>query len=170
MMSITRKLIRELHKGSIALSCPAETDTRGRAGDRSLVHRFGAAPFFVIGVGAIFFLIPVFINGFPLVFSDSVDYLVYTPHLYRSPFYAAFMSLFYRNLFIWTPISRVCRNLRPRFCGIRLACCLSNMPRSLLVRAGVLSVPLMLSATAILLNNIVIQHSFALFPAGHSPC
>src|SRR5215470_15127474 len=65
MTSITRKLIRELHKGSIALSCPAGTDTRGRAGDRSLVHRFGAAPFFVFGVGAIFFLIPVFINGFP---------------------------------------------------------------------------------------------------------
>jgi len=65
MTSIARKLIRELHKGSIALSCPAGTDTRGRAGDRSLVHRFGAAPFFVIGVGAIFFLIPVLINGFP---------------------------------------------------------------------------------------------------------
>jgi hypothetical protein len=41
-------------------------------------------------------------------------------------------------------------------------------PRSLLIRAGVLSVPLMLSATAILLNNIVIHHSFALFPAGQT--
>jgi hypothetical protein len=37
-----------------------------------------------------------------------------------------------------------------------------------LIRAAVLSVPLMLSATAIFLNNIVIHHSFALFPAGQS--
>jgi hypothetical protein len=37
-----------------------------------------------------------------------------------------------------------------------------------LIRAGALSVPLILSATAILLYNIVIHHSFALFPAGQS--
>ena len=77
--------LMKLHKRSIALSCPAGTDTCGRAGDRSVVHRFGAAPFFVIGVGAIFFLIPAFINGFPLVFSDSVDYLVYTPIFIATP-------------------------------------------------------------------------------------
>src|SRR5205823_5288311 len=41
-------------------------------------------------------------------------------------------------------------------------------PRSLLIRAAILSVPLMLSATAIFLNNIVIHHSFALFPAAQS--
>jgi hypothetical protein len=40
--------------------------------------------------------------------------------------------------------------------------------RSLLMCAGVLSVPLTLAATAIFLNNIVIHHSFALFPAGQS--
>jgi len=41
-------------------------------------------------------------------------------------------------------------------------------PRSLLIRAGILSVPLTLSATAVLLNNILIHHYFALFPAGQS--
>jgi hypothetical protein len=258
MTSTTRKLIRKLHKRSIALSCPAGTDTCGRAGDRSVVHRFGAAPFFVIGVGAIFFLIPAFINGFPLVFSDSVDYLVYTPHLYRSPFYGVFISLFHWNHFIWTPIfaqalivshmiwvlvrifageisfkyfSIVVAILAffsslPFFAGLIMPDILTSLmilviyllsfqlpalsrleiiyftllgciaitahishlpqalalvsvvlvlhvvfrtpPRSLLIRAGVLSVPLMLSAAAILLNNIVIHHSFALFPAGQS--
>ena len=103
MRSTAQKLISKLHKGSIASSCLAGTDACGRAGDRSVVHRFDAAPFFVIGVGAIFFLIPAFVNGFPLVFS-AVDYLVYTPHLYRSPFHGVFISLFHWNHFIWTPI------------------------------------------------------------------
>ena len=258
MRSTAQKLISKLHKGSIASSCLAGTDACGRAGDRSVVHRFDAAPFFVIGVGAIFFLIPAFINGFPLVFPDSVDYLVYTPHLYRSPFYGIFISLFHWNHFIWMPIfaqalivshviwvlvrivageisfkyfsivvvilaffsslpffaglimpdiftslmilviyllsfqlpalSRLeiiyftllsCIAITAHISHLPLVFALVSMvlilhvvfrtpPRSLLIRAGILSVALVLSATAVLLNNIVIHHYFALFPAGQS--
>jgi hypothetical protein len=254
MMSATQKL----DKRSNAVGCRARTDTCGRAGDPSVVHRFGTGHFFVIGVAAIFLLIPAFINGFPLVFSDSVDYLVYTPHIYRSPFYGVFISLFHWNHFIWVPmfaqaliVSHVIWVLVQIFAGevslkyfciviavlafvsslpffaglimpdiftslmilviyllsfqlsalsrsetiyfILLGCIaitahISHLPqafalvsvvlvlqvvfrtspRSLLIRAAVLSVPLMLSATAIFLNNIVIHHSFALFPAGQS--
>ena len=260
MRSTTQKFISKLHKGSIASSCPAGTDACGRAGDRSVVHRFDAAPFFVIGVGAIFFLIPAFINGFPLVFPDSVDYLVYTPHLYRSPFYGVFISLFHWNHFIWMPIfaqalivshviwvlvriftgeisfkyfsivvamlaffsslpffaslimpdiftslmilviyllsfqlsalSRLeiiyftllgCIAITAHISHLPLAFALVSVvlilhvvfrtpPRSLLIRAGILSVPLILSATAVLLNNIVIHHYFALFPRDRAFC
>jgi hypothetical protein len=230
-----------------------------RDGRRSLGRAsFWCSALLVIAMGAIFLLIPAFINGFPLVFPDSVDYLVYTPHLYRSPFYGIFLSLFHLNRFIWAPIfaqalivSHVIWVLVRIFAGqvnVKYFCivvailaffsslpffagfimpdvftslmilgiyllsfhlpalsrseiiyftllgCLAitahishllqavglvfvalvlnvvvrTPPRSLLIRAGALSVPLILSAMAILLNNIVIHHSFALFPAGQS--
>ena len=43
-------------------------------------------------------------NGFPFVFPDSVDYLVFTPHIYRSPFYGLFIFFFHLDRFIWAPI------------------------------------------------------------------
>ena len=58
----------------------------------------------MIAIGAIVLLIPAFINGFPLVYEDSVDYLIFTPRLYRSPFYGIFLFLFHWNRFIWVPI------------------------------------------------------------------
>jgi hypothetical protein len=230
-----------------------------RDGRRSLGRAsFWCSALLMIATGAIVLLIPAFINGFPLVYEDSVDYLVFTPHLHRSPFYGIFISLFHWNRFIWAPIfaqalivSHLIWVLVRIFAGevsfkyfciviailaffsslpffaafimpdvftslmilvIYLLCfhlavlsrleiiyfsllgCIAitahishlpqafalvsvvlvlyvvfrTPPRSLLIRAGVLSVPLMLSATAILLNNIVIHHSFALFPAGQT--
>ena len=41
--------------------------------------------------GALLLAGPALINGFPFVFADSGDYLVFTPLLYRSPFYAPFI-------------------------------------------------------------------------------
>ena len=229
------------------------------AGNGFVVRRFGAASsIFAIAGGAICFLMPAFINGFPLVYPDSADYLVFTPHLYRSPFYGLFISFFHLNRFIWAPIfaqalilSHVIWvlvrtfagevNLKYFFIAIAILSLFSSLPffaafimpdiftsvmilvvyllgfqlsalsrieaiyftllgcvamtahvshlpqalalvvvvlvihvvvrtplQSLLIRAGVLSVPLTLAATAILLNNIVIHQSFALFPAGQS--
>jgi hypothetical protein len=62
-------------------------------------------------------------------------------------------------------ISHLAAGLPPRFCGARSACCLSNTVTIIIDTRGILSI---LSTTAILLNNIVIHHSFALFPAGQS--
>jgi hypothetical protein len=230
-----------------------------RDGRRSLGRAsFWCSALLMIAMGAIVLLIPAFINGFPLVYEDSVDYLVFTPHLHRSPFYGIFLFLFHWNRFIWAPIfaqalivSHVIWVLVRIFAGevsfkyfsivvailaffsslpffaafimpdvftsvmilvIYLLCfhllvlsrleiiyfsllgCIAitahvshlpqafglvfvafvlnvvvrTPPRSLLIRAGALSVPLILSAAAILLNNIVIHHSFALFPAGQN--
>jgi hypothetical protein len=41
---------------------------------------------------------------FPFVFPDSEDYLVFTPHLHRSPFYGLFIFFFHLNRFIWAPV------------------------------------------------------------------
>jgi hypothetical protein len=52
-----------------------------------------------IVAGAISLLVPALINGFPFVFPDSEDYLVFTPHLHRSPFYELFIFFFHLNHF-----------------------------------------------------------------------
>jgi hypothetical protein len=57
-----------------------------------------------ISAGAAFLLLPALINGFPFVFPDSEDYLVFTPMPYRSPYYGLFIFFFHLNLFIWAPI------------------------------------------------------------------
>ena len=54
--------------------------------------------------GAACLLLPALINGFPFVFPDSVDYLVFTPHIYRSPFYGLFIFFFHLDRFIWAPV------------------------------------------------------------------
>ena len=43
-------------------------------------------------------------NGFPFLFQDLSDYLIFTPRIYRSPFYGAFIALFHLNHFIWAPV------------------------------------------------------------------
>ena len=55
-------------------------------------------------MGGLWFSIPALINGFPFVFPDSVDYLVFTPHIYRSPFYGLFIFFFHLDRFIWAPV------------------------------------------------------------------
>jgi hypothetical protein len=57
-----------------------------------------------VSAGAAFLLLPVLINGFPFVFPDSEDYLVFTPLPYRSPYYGLFIFFFHLNHFIWAPI------------------------------------------------------------------
>ena len=57
-----------------------------------------------ISAGAAFLLLPALINGFPFVFPDSEDYLVFTPMPYRSPYYGLFIFFFHLNHFIWAPI------------------------------------------------------------------
>jgi len=58
----------------------------------------------VIFVCAFILMIPVLVNGFPFIFPDSGDYLVFTPRLYRSPFYGLFIFFFHWNWFIWGPV------------------------------------------------------------------
>jgi hypothetical protein len=67
-------------------------------------RRFTAVSILAVAAGAVCLLIPVLVNGFPFVFPDSVDYLVFTPHIYRSPFYGLFIFFFHQNHFIWAPI------------------------------------------------------------------
>src|SRR5262245_20829572 len=52
-----------------------------------------------ISVGATFFLLPALINGFPFVFPDSEDYLVFTPMPH-----SLFIFFFHLNHLIWVPI------------------------------------------------------------------
>jgi len=47
---------------------------------------------------------PAIMNGFPFIFPDSGDYLVFTPHLYRSPYYGLFIFFFHWKQFIWAPV------------------------------------------------------------------
>jgi hypothetical protein len=219
---------------------------------------FEVAPFLAIAAGSICFLIPALINGFPFVFPDSVDYLIFTPRLYRSPFYGLFIFFFHLNRFIWAPVIAqafiashlvwvlvrihaggssvryfgfmviilVCFSSLPFFVGfimadfftpimilvfyilgfhlsalsrlerlyfvllgcVAVAAHISHLTQALalvstiiiihvflrtpfrvaLTRSTILSIPLVLSAIAILLNNIVVHHSVALFPAGQS--
>ena len=57
-----------------------------------------------IVLGASWLSIPAFVNGFPFVFPDSVDYLVFTPRIYRSPFYGLLIFFFHLDRFIWGPV------------------------------------------------------------------
>lgn len=43
-------------------------------------------------------------NGFPLIFQDSADYLIFTPRYYRSPFCGLWIFFFHLNRFIWGPV------------------------------------------------------------------
>jgi hypothetical protein len=220
--------------------------------------RFKVAPFLAIAAGSICFLLPALINGFPFVFPDSVDYLIFTPRLYRSPFYGLFIFFFHLNRFIWAPVIAqafiashlvwvlirihaggssvryfgfmviilVSFSSLPFFVGfimadfftpimilvfyilgfhlsalsrleklyfillgcVAVAAHISHLIQALalvsviiiihvflrtpfrvaLTRSTILSIPLVLSAIAILLYNIVVHHSLALFPAGQS--
>ncbi|MFY9287620.1 MAG: hypothetical protein WAO98_03865 [Alphaproteobacteria bacterium] len=58
----------------------------------------------LIILGAVILMLPAIFNGFPFVFQDSADYLIFTPRLYRSPFYGLLISFFHLNQFIWAPI------------------------------------------------------------------
>src|SRR3984957_102420 len=58
----------------------------------------------LIVFGAFLLLIPVMLNGFPFLFQDSADYLIFTPRLFRSPFYGLFIFFFHMNRFIWLPV------------------------------------------------------------------
>jgi hypothetical protein len=57
-----------------------------------------------IAVGAALLMLPALLNGFPFIFDDSADYLVFTPKLHRSPFYGLFLFAFDFNRFIWGPV------------------------------------------------------------------
>jgi hypothetical protein len=58
----------------------------------------------LIVVGAVVLLVPALLNGFPFVFDDSADYLVFTPHIYRSPYYGLLLFFFHLNTFIWSAV------------------------------------------------------------------
>jgi hypothetical protein len=68
------------------------------------VLKMSMGPPVAIVAGAISLLVPALINGFPFVFPDSQDYLVFTPHLNRSPFYGLFIFFVHLNHFIWAPV------------------------------------------------------------------
>jgi hypothetical protein len=57
----------------------------------------------LIVLGAAILMIPALLNGFPFIFQDSADYLVFRPHYYRSPFYGIWIFFFHMNRFIWGP-------------------------------------------------------------------
>ncbi|SFT29765.1 hypothetical protein SAMN04487845_15910 [Methylobacterium sp. yr668] len=58
---------------------------------------------YLIPAGALVLLVPALMNGFPFIFQDTSDYLIFTPRLYRSPFYGLFLFGFHMNRFIWAP-------------------------------------------------------------------
>lgn len=55
-------------------------------------------------VSSALLLIPAVLNGFPFIFPDSGDYLIFTPRPYRSPFYGLFIFFFHLNHWIWGPV------------------------------------------------------------------
>jgi hypothetical protein len=61
-------------------------------------------PFLLVLLGGFVLGSPAIMNGFPFIFPDSGDYLVFTPHLYRSPYYGLFIFFFHWNTFIWAPV------------------------------------------------------------------
>lgn len=61
-----------------------------------------------VSLGAMLFIIPTILNGFPFIFPDSGDYLVLRPLLHRSPYYGLFITFFHLNHFIWLPIVMQC--------------------------------------------------------------
>ncbi|SOB81136.1 hypothetical protein SAMN06297144_1415 [Sphingomonas guangdongensis] len=72
----------------------------------TLVFRHGAPLGSIVLTifGAVAFLTPALINGFPFIFPDSVDYVLLTPRLYRSPFYQLFFYLTGMKYSIWMPV------------------------------------------------------------------
>jgi hypothetical protein len=55
--------------------------------------------------GTLAVMLPVLMNGFPFVFfMDTVDYIILTPRLYRSPFYQLFVFLVGMKRWIWAPV------------------------------------------------------------------
>jgi hypothetical protein len=58
----------------------------------------------LIVLGAAILVVPAILNGFPFIFQDSADYLIFKPHYYRSPFYSIFTFIFHMNRFIWGPV------------------------------------------------------------------
>jgi hypothetical protein len=69
---------------------------------RARLRRLGIGA--AIVMGGFWFSIPALVNGFPFVFPDSIDYLVFTPRIYRSPFYGLFIFFFHLDRFIWAPV------------------------------------------------------------------
>jgi hypothetical protein len=61
-------------------------------------------PIVSIAASSFILLVPVLLNGFPFVFSDSGDYLVFTPRIYRSPYYGLLIFFFHLNRWIWLPL------------------------------------------------------------------
>jgi hypothetical protein len=57
-----------------------------------------------IGLSTLILMIPAILNGFPFLFPDSGDYLVFTPRLYRSPYYGLLIFFFHINRWIWGPV------------------------------------------------------------------
>lgn len=64
----------------------------------------GPLPLIAILSGAIILLLPAIANGFPFIFHDTPDYLIFTPRLYRSCYYGVFAFMAHLNSFIWMPI------------------------------------------------------------------
>jgi hypothetical protein len=66
---------------------------------RSMVEHDGRRPslsFWIVIVAGLLAL-PAVLNGFPFVFADSADYLVFTPQLHRSPFYSPLIFAVHLN-------------------------------------------------------------------------
>ncbi|MHB2208233.1 hypothetical protein [Methylobacterium sp. CM6257] len=72
--------------------------------DMSRLRAASAAPWILIPAGMLVLLVPALLNGFPFVFQDTSDYLIFTPRLYRSPFYGLFLFGFHLNRFVWAPV------------------------------------------------------------------
>lgn len=66
--------------------------------------RYSLQIWLFILAGALVLLMPAIANGFPFVFEDSIEYVIFTPRLYRSPFYQLFIFFFHLNTFIWLPV------------------------------------------------------------------
>ncbi len=49
-------------------------------------------------------MLPAIANGFPFVFMDTVDYVILTPRMYRSPFYGFFVFLTGWKTIIWAVV------------------------------------------------------------------
>jgi hypothetical protein len=54
-----------------------------------------------IVAAALLLALPTIYNGFPFIFPDSADYLVFTPQLHRSPFYAPLITAVHLGLTPW---------------------------------------------------------------------
>jgi hypothetical protein len=71
---------------------------------RSVGGRVWAWQAILVTIGAGILLVPAMANGFPFVYDDTADYIVFTPRLYRSPYYGLFIFFFHLNTFIWLPV------------------------------------------------------------------